>query len=95
MSLSDFYVLSTIGEEDLSNKPNRLITGVSSYTKVLKVKRKVDEQNYALKKINIKELDEKERTAAANEVRILASLRHPNLICFKETFLTADSSSLW
>jgi len=35
---------------------------------------------YALKKVNIKELNEKEKENALNEVRILASIRSPYII---------------
>ena len=69
--------------------------GVSSHSKVLKVRRKADEQAYALKKVSLKDLDEKETAAAVNEVRVLASLRHPNVISFKETFISEGSSTLW
>ena len=39
------------------------------------VNRKADKKDYALKKVRIDYLTEKERTNAINEVRILASVR--------------------
>ena len=38
---------------------------------------------------------EKEKENALNEVRILASIRHPNIIGYKEAFLDEASNSLW
>jgi NIMA (never in mitosis gene a)-related kinase 1/4/5 len=42
---------------------------------------------YALKKVKINELSEKERQAALNEIRILASLDHDNIIAYKDAFI--------
>ena len=39
-------------------------------------------------------LSEKEKLNALNEVRILASVRHPNVIAFKEAFIDWESESL-
>ena len=43
----------------------------------------------------MKELTEKEKTNALNEVRILASIKHPNIISYKEAFIDESSSTLW
>jgi NIMA (never in mitosis gene a)-related kinase len=40
-------------------------------------------------------LSEKERHNALNEVRILASIKHPNIIAYKEAFIDDASQSLW
>lgn len=50
---------------------------------------------YALKKVKILNLSEKERQNALNEVRILASVRNPNIIGYKEVFIDESTSSLW
>ncbi len=39
-------------------------------------------------------LSEKEKINAVNEVRILASINHPNIIAYKEAFFDDISSSL-
>ena len=39
-------------------------------------------------------LSEKEKNNALNEVRILASVKHPNVIAYKEAFIDEDSKSL-
>lgn len=42
----------------------------------------------------LKNLSDKERENAINEVRILASVKHPNIISYKESFLDKESESL-
>ena len=44
------------------------------------MKRNEDGEMYALKKVKLDNLSEKERENAINEVRILASVKHPNVI---------------
>jgi NIMA (never in mitosis gene a)-related kinase len=39
-------------------------------------------------------LNDKEKENALNEVRILASINHPNVIAYKEAFFDDNSSSL-
>ena len=60
-----------------------------------KVKRIEDHLEYALKKVNLNNLSDKEKQNALNEVRILASIRHQNIVSYKEAFLDATSNSLW
>ena len=57
-----------------------------------KVVRLQDNQEYALKKVKLMHLSEKEKENALNEVRILASIRHENIISYKEAF--TDNNSL-
>jgi NIMA (never in mitosis gene a)-related kinase len=59
------------------------------------VKRISDTQEYALKKVKLQQLTDKEKENAMNEVRILASIRSPYIICYKEVFITENSHSLW
>ena len=62
---------------------------------MFRVKRLEDNKEYALKKVKLENLSEKERDNAINEVRILASIKHPNVIQYKEAFLDEASKSLW
>lgn len=62
---------------------------------MFRVRRYEDNQMYALKKVKLDHLSEKERENAINEVRILASIKHPNVIQYKEAFLDENSKSLW
>ena len=40
-------------------------------------------------------MNEKDRINAINEVRILASIKHPNVISYREAFVDQASSTLW
>ena len=54
--------------------------GSGAYSSVYSVKRVVDGKEYALKKVRLDVLSEKEQENAVNEVRILASVDHPNVV---------------
>lgn len=54
-----------------------------------------DGVEYALKKIKLMDLKEKERENALNEIRLLASIRHPNIVCYKEAFFEKKINVLW
>lgn len=75
-----FIILKTIGK--------------GAFSVVYKVKRVEDSKQYALKKVPLKTLKEKEIQNALNEVRILASIKHPNIIAFKEAFYLNESHEL-
>lgn len=68
--------------------------GDGAYSNVFRVRRLQDNKKYALKKVKLVHLSEKERENAINEVRILASVKHPNVIQYKEAFLDEQSQSL-
>ena len=55
----------------------------------------VDQKEYALKKVKLLNLSEKERENALNEVRILASVKQKNVIQYKEAFWDNEAQSLW
>lgn len=74
---------------------NSLISGDGAYSVVYKVVRKSNNKVYALKKVKIAGLSEKEKENALNEVRILASIKKPNVISYKESFIDPESESLW
>ena len=59
------------------------------------VKRKEDQDEYALKKVKLSGLSDKEKENSINEVRILASINNPNIIHYKEAFVDEESDSLW
>ena len=79
--LSDFQIIKKLGD--------------GAYSSVYKVRRTEDNDVYALKKVKMLNLSDKEKENALNEVRILASLEHPNVIQYKEAFIDESSSSLW
>ena len=80
MSLSQFEVLAQVGE--------------GAYSQVFRVRRRRDQKVYALKKVKILSLSDKEKQNALNEIRLLASISHPNIISYKEAFMDEDKS-LW
>ena len=59
------------------------------------MRRQEDNDVYALKKVKMLNLSDKEKENALNEVRILASISHPNIVSYKEAFIDDSSSSLW
>jgi NIMA (never in mitosis gene a)-related kinase len=81
MSIDDFDNLSLLGD--------------GAYSTVYKVKRKSDGKIYALKKVKVGSLSEKEKDNALNEVRIIASIKNPWVVCYKESFIDTESQSLW
>ena len=68
--------------------------GNGSFSVVYKVRRKADNNIYALKKVKLFKLREKEKLAALNEVRILASIKSPFIISYKEAFIEESDKSL-
>jgi NIMA (never in mitosis gene a)-related kinase len=69
--------------------------GEGAYSSVYHVRRINDNDLYALKKVRMQKLSDKEKENALNEVRILASIKHPNIVAYKEAFIDEPSSSLW
>ena len=61
--------------------------GEGAYSTVYTVRRIEDNQLYALKKVKIKQLSKKEKQNALNEIRILASIKSPFIISYKESFV--------
>ena len=78
--MDDFEIIKKIGE--------------GSFSIVYKVRRKQDHTLYALKKVKLQRLKEKERDNALNEVRILASIKSPFVIGYKEAFIEEKDKSL-
>ena len=68
--------------------------GNGSFSVVYKVRRKADNNIYALKKVKLFKLREKEKLAALNEVRILASIKSAFVISYKEAFIDETDPSL-
>jgi NIMA (never in mitosis gene a)-related kinase len=79
--MNDFQIISKLGE--------------GAYSIVYKVKRMVDGNIYALKKVKLLNLSEKEKLNALNEVRILASVKSSYVISYKEAFFDEGESCLW
>ena len=80
MSLNDFEFRENLGK--------------GSFGSVYIVKRKENQKIYAMKRVTLMNLGEKEKQNSFNEVRLLASLSHPNIIGYKEAFFDQKSSTL-
>ena len=80
MVLENFKIVTKLGE--------------GAYSSVFQVRRNEDMQYYALKKVKLMNLSEKEKENALNEVRILASVKHQNVISYKEAFIDHETESL-
>ena len=70
------------------------IIGKGSFSIVYLVRRKEDKKEYALKSIIMDKLSEIDQQNSVNEIRILASVSHPNIIGYKEAFWDNKSKSL-
>ena len=79
-TFTDFKVIKKLGE--------------GTYSSVYHVRRKADNRSYALKKVQITQLNERERANAINEVRILASIKDPNVVSYKEVFVDPQLNAL-
>ena len=79
--MRDFEILGKLGD--------------GAYSTVYRVLRNEDGLTYALKRVKLASLSQKEKDNALNEIRILASIRHPNIIAYKEAFLDESTKPLW
>ena len=80
MSIKDFVTLKKLGS--------------GSFSEVFKVKRVSDQTEYAMKKVKLMALSTKEKENALNEIRILASVVHKNVIGYKESFFEESTNIL-
>ena len=80
MSLSNYEVLKVLGK--------------GAFGTVMKVKNRQNGLIYAMKRIQSFNTSEEEKKATLNEVRLLYSLNHPNIISYKEAFYDKPSNSL-
>jgi NIMA (never in mitosis gene a)-related kinase len=79
-TIKDFEILKEVGK--------------GAFGSVSLVKRKADSNIYAMKRVKISQLNPKEQENALNEVRILASISHPNIIGYKEAFFEEHTKTL-
>ena len=70
------------------------VLGKGSFGSVCIVTRKQDKKIYAMKRFNLCNSPKNEIESALNEVRLLYSLNHPNIIGYKDAFYDNPSFSL-
>ena len=80
MSINDFEIIKQLGK--------------GAFSTVSLVKRKQDNKIYALKCVQISKLSTHERQNSLNEVRLLASINHKNIIAYKESFYNEKDQTL-
>ena len=68
--------------------------GSGAFGSVWIVTRKEDQKILALKKVKIAKLSDKEIDYALNEVRLLYSLNHENIVGYEESFYDEASRTL-
>ncbi|TPP58168.1 serine/threonine-protein kinase Nek4, partial [Fasciola gigantica] len=75
LTLREYEFLKTIGK--------------GSYGEVWLCRQSKDSKQYVLKKIDITQSGHEERKAALLECKLLAELKHPNIVPYKESFVNA------
>ncbi|OXB70380.1 UNVERIFIED_CONTAM: hypothetical protein H355_003496, partial [Colinus virginianus] len=60
--------------------------GEGSFGKAILVKDKANNQQYVIKEINISKMSNKEREESRREVAVLANMKHPNIVLYRESF---------
>ncbi|XP_029387714.1 serine/threonine-protein kinase Nek1 isoform X1 [Mus pahari] len=60
--------------------------GEGSFGKAVLVKSTEDDRHYVIKEINISRMSDKERQESRREVAVLANMKHPNIVQYKESF---------
>uniref|UniRef100_A0A8D2Q7I5 non-specific serine/threonine protein kinase n=1 Tax=Varanus komodoensis TaxID=61221 RepID=A0A8D2Q7I5_VARKO len=60
--------------------------GEGSFGKAILVKAKENGKPYVIKEINISKMSNKEREESRREVAVLANMKHPNIVLYKESF---------
>jgi len=78
--INEFKVLGSLGE--------------GSFSTVYKVQRYADGKIYAMKKVRMSRLTEREKSNALNEIRILASTKSDHIVEYKDSFFDGSSDSL-
>ena len=78
--INEFKILGRLGE--------------GSFSTVYKVQRNTDGKIYAMKKVRMSRLTEREKSNALNEIRILASAKSDHIIEYRDSFFDGNSDSL-
>lgn len=60
--------------------------GEGSFGKAILVKSKEDGRQYVIKEIGISKMSNKEREESRREVAVLANMKHPNIVQYRESF---------
>ena len=80
MSINDFEIIKQIG--------------FGAFSTVSLVRRKQDNTIYALKRVELSKMKPNEKDNSLNEIRLLASVNHLNIIGYKESFYEESTNTL-
>ena len=80
MSINDFEIIKQLGS--------------GAFSTVSLVKRKQDNTIYALKRVELSKMKPNEKDNSLNEIRLLASINHINIIAYKESFYEESTNTL-
>ena len=80
MSINDFEIIKQIGS--------------GAFSTVSLVKNKKDNKLYALKRVELSKMMSNEKDNSLNEIRLLASVNHKNIIAYKESFYEESTNTL-
>uniref|UniRef100_A0A8C4SC18 non-specific serine/threonine protein kinase n=1 Tax=Erpetoichthys calabaricus TaxID=27687 RepID=A0A8C4SC18_ERPCA len=69
---------------DKYTKVNKI--GEGSFGKAVLVRSKKDGKQYVIKEISISRMSNKEREESRREVEVLAHMKHPNIVQYRESF---------
>ena len=75
--MNNYKILKTLGE--------------GGYGKALLAKRKADSSLFVIKAIKLSNLSDQEKRDAINEVSVLSSLRHPNIVEYIDSFTETET----
>ena len=67
------------------------IIGQGRYGEVFKALNKSENKYYAIKRLNFKDISDKEKKSITKEVSILKNLNHPNILSYKDSFIDEDN----
>ena len=73
------------------NYKNIEIIGQGMYGKVYKSLNINENKYYAIKSLNFKDISSKERLNIEREVNLLKELKHPNIVLYKDSFISKDN----
>ena len=80
MSINDFEIIKQIGS--------------GAFSTVSLVKNKKDNKLYALKRVELSKMMSNEKDNSLNEIRLLASVNHKNIIAYKQSFYEESTNTL-
>jgi NIMA (never in mitosis gene a)-related kinase len=66
------------------------VIGRGNFGAAMLVTHRKEEKKYIAKKINLQGLNAKEQEGCMMEVNLLKNLNHPNIVSYKESFLTSN-----